>query len=664
MMQLGVCYYPEQWPVERWAVDARQMRDLGLQLVRIGEFAWAAMQPAPDRTDWAWLDRAVETLATADLRVILGTPTATPPVWLTRQHPEIRRVDADGRVRDHGTRRHYCPNNPTYRAWSRRIVEAMAQRYGTHPAVVGWQIDNEFGGGHSARCYCPACQTAFQEWLRARYGNIAALNDAWGNVFWSQTYGDFGQITPPHAGVNYKNPSHALDFYRFSSESHVAYQREQIAILRRVSPGRWITHNFMGLYRDLDQFALSADLDFASWDSYPTGNPDRWRRFLYAPGRDTRRNDPVYAYDVGDPLIQGFAHALTYGLKRRPFWVMEQQAGQINWADLNPGVRPGTPRLWVWHAVAEGAEAVLFFRWRASTLAHEQYHSGLLRHDTSPDVGYGDAQRLAAEQAQLAALAAAPCDAPVALLCSFDDLWSLELQPHRRDFDYLRHLFVFYRALSRLGIAVHVTTADADLSPYRLAIAPSLHLVNEATAARLQAYVEQGGALLLGVRSGFKTPDNRVTDRPLPGALATLVGAHVVDWQTLPDDVTRPLRPSSADAPTAAGYWVERLRCLDAQPLLQYADDDATAALTERRSGAGRALYLGWYPTDDDALWLLRRLSDELGLARLDGLPAGVVGRRRGDRIVLLNFTDVAQAVPVGGQTVHLPPRDVAVVAA
>ena len=662
-MSFGVCYYPEHWPPARWTVDAQMMRAAGLTLVRIGEFAWANMEPAEGQYAWDWLDRAIETLAGAGLQLILGTPTATPPAWLTRAYPDILRVDASGRPRDHGTRRHYCPNSPTYQAYSAGIVTAMLGRYGAHPAVVGWQIDNEFGGGQTARCYCDWCAAAFRRWLQARYGSLAALNEAWGNVFWSQTYSDWAQIALPGARVDKRSPSHELDYFRFSSDAWVAYQQLQIDLVRRYAPGRVVTTNFMGLFPDLDQYDLAAPLDLVSWDNYPTGNPERWRPRLYAPGRDNRRNDPTYAYDVGEPIITSLAHALTRSLKQRPFWVMEQQCGQINWGDVNPGVRPGSSRLWAWHAVAEGAAAVLYFRWRATRFAHEQYHSGLLHHDGSPDVGYGDHLRLEAERALLDEVMAAPCPpAGVGLLFDFADLWALQLQPHRADFGYLRHLFVYYEALQRLGIPVDLVSPAGDLSPYRLLIAPTAHLAGEALAGRLADYVAGGGTLLLGVRSGFKTPSNLVTADPLPGELQHLVGATVTDWQSLPPEVGWPLVAETpalaALGEDPAGFWVERLRPGKAQVLVRYAGGGAALTMNER--GPGRVYYLGWYPPAGQARTLLAYLASQTGLQPIaSDLPPGLLALRRAQFIFLLNFTDRPLTATPAGYTITVAPRDV-----
>jgi beta-galactosidase len=247
------------------------MAEAGLSIVRIGEFAWAQMEPAEGVFDWRWLDRAVETLAGEGLQIVLGTPTPTPSAWLARAHPEILPVDAQGRVRRFGSRRHVYANSPAYRRHTERIVTALAQRYGGHPAVIGWQIDNEFGCHDTARCYCPRCTVAFRRWLKGRCGTLDALNEAWGTAFWSQRYGDWAEIEPPILAITEQNASQVLDYYRFSSDSWVDYEQCQVDLLREHSPGKPITHNFMGKFPDLDCHDPARPLDFVTWDSYPTG---------------------------------------------------------------------------------------------------------------------------------------------------------------------------------------------------------------------------------------------------------------------------------------------------------------------------------------------------------------------------------------------------------
>ncbi len=681
-MRLGVCYYPEHWPEERWATDARQMRELGLEIVRIAEFTWGKLEPVEGTFDFAWLDRAIDVLATAGLQVVLGTPTATPPAWLSRGYPEILPVDAEGRRRNHGGRRHYCPTSPVYREHCRRIVTAMAGRYGHDERVIGWQIDNEFGGGHTGRCYCPSCAAAFQAWLRERYATLDSLNDAWATVFWSQTYSAWEQVSPPILQLNQPNPSHDLDYRRFSSDSIVAFQQAQVDLLHDLAPGRWTTTNLMGLFADIDHFDLAAGLDFVTWDSYPTGNLERWEAALYGDEPRPGGGRP-YGYDMGDPYVTGFAHELTRGLRNKPFWVMEQQAGHINWGQVNPAPRAGTVRLWTWHDVAAGADTCVYFRWRAGRFGQEQYHSGLLNHDATPDIGHAEVASLVADRDAMARIAATPAKARVALLFGYDDLWAMEIQPHRRGFTYLRLAFAWYRALARLGIAVDIVPADPmrrratgqrDLASYSVVVAPSLHVTDAAAASDLRAFVKGGGTLVLGVRSGVKTTSSLITDAPLPGVWRDLVGATVTDWHALPASVAYPLAsrlaPSGEDDPLGSGatVWAEALApdpgaggptVLAWYPRGPLA---GSAAITDRRVGAGRVIYCGIHPALEQAMAVVGRVAADAELDRLGDLPDGLLAYRRGDEAVVLNFTDAPLSAALAGAMTTVPARSVRIV--
>jgi len=623
---LGVCYYPEHWPEEGWGREATRMADLGLRWVRVGEFAWSRLEPEPGRLAFDWLDRAIDTLAAAGLQVVLGTPTATPPKWLVDRYPEILPVGRDGRVRGFGSRRHVCFSSPAYRDETRRIVTLLAERYGGHPGVGAWQTDNEYGCHDTVRCYCPRCRSAFQDWLQQRYGTVEALNEAWWTVFWSQEVRDFGEIELPGQAVTESNPSHSLDFYRFASDQVVRYNRLQVDILRARSE-RPILHNTMGFFDHYDAFALAEGLDALAWDAYPLGMLEESPLPAAVKERYLR---------VGHPDLIGFNHDLLRGLKDRPFWVMEMQPGAVNWAKTNPLPADGAVRLWAHQAFAHGAEVVSYFRWRAALGAQELMHAGLELHDGRPAPASAEVRRVAAELAPVGG--ARP---RVALLLDYEDLWATELQPHAEGWSYWGLQLAFYGVLRGLGVDVAVTHPDRDLTAFPLVVAPSLHLMDEARAQRLRRYVEGGGRLLLGPRSGAKTRSN-LAQAPAPGPLRSLSGVRV--------DRVDALRPGVAGAvelaDTVFGFttWADLLDVDDAsepgaaQVLARYREPayGGAAALTRRAVGKGACLTLGAWGDADLLSAVLRPLLAEAGVATT-ALPGGV-RRSRVGRGALLNF--------------------------
>ena len=375
---LGVCYYPEHWPEDWWAADAQRMRELGITYVRIGEFAWSRYEPRRAEFAWGWLDRAMNTLGGAGLKIVLGTPTATPPKWLMDEFPEIAPIDEQGRRRGFGSRRHYTFSSQAYWRESARIVEALAERYGQHAALVGWQTDNEYGCHNTVLSWGAEDLKAFRAWLRRNYQSPERLNEAWGSAFWSMEVRSFDEVALPILTVTEPNPAARLDYWRFQSQQVAAYDRMQCDIIRRHSPGRWITHNFMGFFNDFDHWQVGDHLDFASWDSYPIGLVERF------PFGDAERER---WQDTSHPDIAPFHHDLYRGVGRGRFWVMEQQPGPVNWAPWNPAPARGMVRLWTLEAHAHGADVVSYFRWRQASFAQEQMHAGLnlpSSHELSP----------------------------------------------------------------------------------------------------------------------------------------------------------------------------------------------------------------------------------------------------------------------------------------
>lgn len=607
---LGVCYYPEHWPEAIWAEDARRMADTGITFVRIGEFAWTRMEPQPGRFDWAWLDRAIETLGAAGLKVVLGTPTATPPRWMADRHPDMFAVDRDGRPRGFGSRRHYDFSHAGYRAECARIVTAMAERYGRNPHLGAWQTDNEYACHDTVLSYSPAALSAFRDWLSRKYQSPQALNRAWGNVFWSMDYDSFDQVGLPNLTVTEPNPAHVMDFRRFSSDQVASFNRLQVQIIRAHSDAP-IAHNYMGRVTDFDHFKVGADLDIASWDSYPLG-------FL-SDRIEATEEHKAYFLRQGDPDNQAFHHDLYRAVGRGRWWIMEQQPGPVNWAPWNADPLPGMARLWAWEAFAHGAECVSYFRWRQAPFAQEQMHAGLLRPDSAAAPALGEATQVARELAAMPD--AGTCAAPVALVFDYESAWAWETQPQGRDFDYFRLVTSVYRGLRALGLNVDILPPDVtDLSAYRMVLVPGLATLSAPLLAALTTY---RGRALVGPRTNSKTADFAIPV-PLPPNLPGL-DCTVARVESLPPGIEVPLQGGGA-----IRHWHERLDGAASPALV--AQDGHAVAMT-----AGPLTYVGGW-LDETALGhLLRKTCQEAGVAVTD-LPPGLRRRDTATHRFLFNY--------------------------
>lgn len=637
-MQLGVCYYPEQWPEDWWADDAQRMADMGIRYVRIAEFAWSRIEPSPGNFQWAWLDRAIDTLHAHGLKVVMCTPTATPPKWLVDADPAMLAVDANGQPRGFGSRRHYCFSSPSYRAQSARISIAVAQRYGEHPGVAAWQTDNEYGCHSSVLSYSLAAKAGFRIWLQKRYATVDALNAAWGTVFWSQEYRSFDEIDPPVGTVTEANPAHRLDYRRFASDEVVAFNRIQTDIIRQYSPGRDVTHNFMGFFTEFDHHDVSKDLDVATWDSYPLGFT---QDFFLKP--DEKRH---YAR-TGHPDIPSFHHDLYRGMCQGAnagrWWVMEQQPGPVNWAQWNPAPLDGMVRLWTWQALAHGAEVVSYFRWRQAPFAQEQMHAGLNRPDRSLDQGGVEATQVASEIATLGLSpiatsfeskrpAARMQIAQAAMIFDYPSLWMAQIQPQGADYNALEISFRAYSALRSLGLDVDIVSSKAELAGYALVVLPAHLREDDALAARLAA---SGAQVVLGPRSGAKTQDLSIPAQLPPGAFGALAGLRVQRVSSTPPGVTDTVQWADGHT-TNNSHWREDLHSAGATVVARF-DDGKPAVLRH-----GRTWYSAGWPDAAGWLQLLTQAATAAQL-RVTMLPADVRTTRlatvQGVLMVVQNFS-------------------------
>ena len=630
---LGTCYYPEHWPEEIWEQDAARMVAAGISWVRIGEFAWSRLEAVPGKLTWDWLDRAVDTLGAAGLKVIMGTPTATPPRWMLDRHPDMLAVDAEGRPRGFGSRRHYCFSHAGYRAEAVRITRLMGARYGRNPHVQAWQTDNEYGCHDTVISYSPAARAAFRNWLAQRYQSPDALNRAWATVFWSRDYDSFDAVDLPNLTVTEPAPAHVMDFRRFCSDQVVAFNRAKVDVLRTLTDAP-LLHNYMGRILEFDHFAMGADLDIATWDSYPIGFlSDR----IDAPAEHKR----TYLRQ-GDPDFQAFHHDLYRAVARRApagadaprWWVMEQQPGPVNWAPYNPAPLPGMARLWAHEAYAHGAEVVAYFRWRQAPFAQEQMHAGLLRPDSSPAPGLAECTQVASELAMMG-----PADAgrsPVAIVYDYPSQWAWETQPQGADFDWFALVFDLYRGLRTLGQSVDFVAPDADLSSYALVLCPGTFNIGETLTTQLAS---RTGPVLLGPRTGTRTETFEIP-LPLPPKVPGLE-TTIALTESLPPDAPMPLQEGGAMI-----RWFEHLE--GPADTLEATESGQPALVC-----SGNLHYLAGWPDTEALSRILRRLLDTAGLDSLP-MPDGLRLRETPTHKVWINYSQ--QSHEIDGITV--PPID------
>ena len=636
-MYFGVDYYPEHWPQERWAKDIELMKELGINLVRIAEFGWSVMEPAEKSYDFSLYDRIIDLLAEAEIDVVLGTPTATPPAWLIEKHPDILQTNKEGQTNNFGGRRHYCFNNPNYLKHTKRIVAKMAEHYKDNENVIGWQIDNEFGHEGSDKCYCDDCRNEFQTWLKKKYSSLDNLNYTWGTVFWSQSYNSWHQVPVPKETWTEHNPSLLLDFHRFSSDAIVDYQKEQIEIIDEIVDDQWITHNLIFTGHTLNLEKLAQDLDFVSFDNYPV-----WGGLA----------EPV------NPETTAFNHDTMYGLKEQPFWVMEELIGAQGWDQIGYLPRPNQAKMWTYQALGHGAEAIVFFRWRACRFGTEQFCHGILDHDGKPKRKYQELKELKEEldKAGDDFINSTP-QSKVALYHSYDNMWAWQIQPQSSAFDYRSEVEKFYRPLFNGNISVDVISQVNDLSDYELLVIPVLFLSADSIIEELEEFVKKGGKLILSYRSGVKDENNIVTDQTLPGIFSDLAGIKIDEYESLQKGQSNSILYQGQEYKTEV--WSDLITPLEAKRVAEYSSSfyAGQAAVTKNSYGAGAVYYIGCSPEDDFLDELYKEVLAETTI-NFHETPKGVeVITKEGaddDYLIALNHTAQEQkfSLPQLGQEI------------
>ena len=627
----GVYYYPEHWDESQWERDFRKMRELGFEFTHFAEFAWAQLEPEEGVYDFAWLDRAVALAAKYDLKVIMCTSTATPPVWLSRKYPEILLKDEQGITLDHGARQHASFASPLYRELAFRMIEKLAEHYGNDARIVGWQLDNEPAVQFD---YNPKAEQGFRDFLREQYDNdIAALNAAWGTAFWSEVYRSFDEITLPKRAQMFMNHHQILDYRRFAAKQTNDFLNEQCLLIKRYAKNQWVTTNYIPNYEE-GHIGGSPALDFQSYTRY----------MVYGDNEGIGRR----GYRVGNPLRIAMANDFfrpiqgTYG-------VMELQPGQVNWGAINPQPYPGAVRLWLWSVFAGGSDFICTYRYRQPLYGTEQYHYGIVGTDGVTVTPGGEEyaqfmQEIKSLRGRVAEREKKPADylaRRTAILFNHENSWSIERQPQNRTWNTLGHIEKYYRTLKAFGAPVDFITEKQDLTPYPVVIVPAYQLADKELVERWTAYAKQGGNLVITCRTAQKDRFGRLPEAPFGSMIFDLTGNEMEFYDLLlPDE---PGVVKMGNNHYRWNTWGEILRPAKGTQVWATFEEEFYAgkpAVTTRRLGRGTVTYVGVDSTDG-ALEkaVLKRLYDELNIPVLD-LPYGVTMEYRNGMGIVLNYGD------------------------
>ena len=566
-LRYGGDYNPEQWPYETWIEDIELMKQAGINLVSIGIFSWVLLEPREGEYDFTFLDKILDLLAGAGIEVDLGTPTAAPPAWFWKKYPASRPVTREGVMLGSGSRGMVSPSSPEYRRAAAGIAEQLALRYANHPAVVMWHVHNEYGApvGESYDDYSVA---AFRIWLRERYGALDALNDAWGTAFWGQRYGDWEEIDAPRLAATTSNQTQRLDFKRFTSNALLeCYIAERDAI-RRHCPDKPITTNFMATNcLTPDYWRWAKEVDIVANDHY-----------LVAERRD---NHILLALDAD------FTRSLA---RSRPWILMEHSTSAVNWQPRNIAKRPGELARNSLSHLARGADAILFFQFRASRYGAEKFHSAMLPHAGTGTRIWREVTELGDALGRLTEIRGSRVKADVAIVWDTESFWAqdLEWRPSN-ELNHRERIEAFYTALWTQGVTVDFVRPGDELGAYRLVVVPSLYLISPESAANLRQYVANGGALLVSYFSGVVDQNDAVYPGAAPGALRDVLGVEIHEFLPLHENETVSLSDDRIGR-----TWADELHLISAETVATYKSGPAAGrpAITRNNYQAGTTWYI------------------------------------------------------------------------
>ncbi|PZX16403.1 beta-galactosidase [Breznakibacter xylanolyticus] len=640
LMTIGVYYYPEHWNESQWERDIQNIADMGFEFIHLGEFAWIDMEPEEGHFQFEWLDRVIDLAQKHQLKVILCTPSITPPVWLGEKHPEIYLMNANYIRQEHGTRAMNSLTNDIYRQYCATIVTQLAQRYGQHKAVIGWQIDNEPEAKHD---FSPSAQAAFRTWLEKQYGTIDKLNAAWGTAFWSQRYSRFDQVKIPNAqmvGWWGTNPHALLDFQRFSADVQGEFLDIQAEILRgHIAPTQFVTTNYLGTGTGADPRRASK-LDLAAFTAYPNYGST---------------NLGEQGFRMGDPLTLSFANDYYRSVKGIT-GVMELQPGQVNWANINAQLLPGTTRMWLYHCFGAGASFACTYRYRQINYSAEQYHSGIVKTDgITPSLGGREFEQAIKEMKTLRKLARTNTPLPkqlqarkTAMLWNNDNIWSMQRQSQSVQWNAMSHFQKYHEMAKSLGAPTDIVSENDDWSAYRVMIAPAYELLDTMLVEKWRHYVHNGGHLVLTPRTGVKNRHGHIWESDWAAPIYPLINAKI--------DFFDQMHPSGkgeinmANRSYTWNNWADVLTPNHPQSVVAsysnqfYADK---AAVVTHTIGKGTITYIG-VDTDDNQLEreVVKQVYQRAG-ATTEEYPAGVYVQWRDGLWTAVNYSSETQLIDI-----------------
>ena len=627
----GGDYNPEQWPEEIWEEDMRLFKLAGIDTVTINVFSWASLQPDENTYDFEKLDKIMDLVEANGLHVCMATSTAAHPAWMARKYPDILRTEFNGMKRKFGSRHNSCPNSPTYRKYSVKLAEKLAERYKDRKSITAWHISNEYGG----ECYCENCEKAFHTWLKKKYRTIEKVNEAWNTAFWGHRFYDFEEIVLPNLQSEHFAEDRttfqgiSLDYRRFNSDSMLECYKAEYAAIKAQIPDAQITTNLMGFYKPLDYQKWAKYMDFISWDNYPA-NEDPYARIA-------------------------MSHDLMRGLKGgKPFALMEQTPSVTNWLSYNELKRPKVMRLWSYQAVAHGADTVLFFQMRRSIGACEKYHGAVIDHAGHEHTRvFREVAALGEELQQIGnQILGARADSKIAILVDWDNWWALEYSAGPScDLKYLDEVFCYYRALAEQNYAVDFIGVEDELENYQVVIAPILYMVKSGYDEKIREFVKQGGTFLTSFFSGIVEEHDLVVTGGYPGKLRDILGIWVEETDALPRGVSNEMK--YLGRVYSATLLCDLMHLEGAEALSCYEKDfyANTPVITRNSYGKGKAYYVG--TRSDEAFYkeFLKDCLEREGIKPVWKVPQGIEVTKRckdgKEYLFLLNHTEEDKKITV-----------------